>query len=236
MQFEPLGTVAGIAAYTTGFRKLACAGSNRDPDPVVAGSAESFFNQLWGAAIDRLHEHAAGVGADGVLGVSVDQRPVDAGWQLQLSGTALRLPAAERLPVPFLSALPMRAFLTLLAAGWMPAGIVWGNAAVHVHGAAASPSLQGVNWRNAEMAGPTSGVNAARARAEAAVHRTLRASGAHGAVGMTIDMQHRSQACWGSNVPGMMFLANAWGTGVVRYRDPALRIVPARALSREAAR
>lgn len=218
-----------------GYLRVSCAGGWRgDPTPVLANTAESFFNQLWQTAVDRLHQRAVAVGADGVIGVRVDQRRIDAGWQLQLSGTGFRLASVERLPAPFLSALPMSDFLTLLGAGWIPCGVAWGNAAVHVHGPALSASYQGLQWANAEMPGPTQAVNAARARAEAALNESLRRTGARGAVGMTINIEHSPQACWGNRgtgSTGMLVRAHALGTGVVRYRESDLNITATRQLS-----
>lgn len=238
MQFRSVGTVAGIAAFAPGFLRVSCAGGWRgDPTPVMANSATSFFNQLWQTAVDRLHQQAVERGADGVVGVRVDQRRTDLGWQLQLSGTGFRLDAAERLQTPFLSALPMSDFVTLLGAGWVPSGIAWGNAAVHVHGPAMSAYYSRVQGINAEMPGPTQAVNAARAGAEAAVQASLRGSGSRGVVGMSIDIQRSAQACWGSRggSTGMLVHAHAVGTGVVRFRDAALHVTPTRQLSRSVA-
>ena len=239
LQFQPLDTIAGIAAFTQGYLLRSCSGWRGDPSPVVAGSTEQFYDQLWQTAVDRLHEQAHAIGADGVIGVGVTEGPLDVGWQLQLIGTAFRLRSlAEHLATPFISALPLGDFLTLLAAGWVPSGLAWGNAAVHVHGPAMSPSWQGVQWQNAEMAEATDAVNTARARAESDVRSTLRKGHAEGAVGMTVNITRHAQACYGNrnqSSTGMLVRAQALGTGVVRYRDTALDIMPSRRLSVERA-
>ena len=233
MQFEPVGSVAGIAAFVPGYLRVTCRGWSGDTSPVIHNAAEGFYNQLWTTAVDRLRDQAHKLGADGVVGVSTTQSSLDVGWQLQLSGTAFRLSGSARLAAPFLSTLPMADFLTLLAAGWIPTGIAWGHAAIHVHGPATSPSWQGVTWQNAEMPEPTDAVNLARTHAEAAARTTMR--GSRGAVGMTIDVQRQSQGCWNSRTPGMLVLAHAVGTGVVQYRERALQIRPTQRLSVEVA-
>jgi len=209
-----------------GYRLVRCAQwGSYDPEPVRAGSAENFFDQVWATAVERLEEQARLKGADGVVGVTVDKRLLpDGGYQLQLSGTAVRHDSLEPLPRPFLSAVGMSDFLKLLLAGWMPAGIAWGHAAVHVHGPALSAWRQGVQARNAEMYGPTAGINEVRTRAEAKARSSLRSSASRGAVGMTITIDRESQECTGNRDPGMLIVAHALGTGVIRYREPVVAI------------
>ena len=233
MQFESVGSVVGAAAFQMGYRLRSCAQwASSNPEPILAPSAENFYNQVWSTAVERLEQHAREMQADGVVGVTVDRRVLpDGGYQLTLSGTAVRHRSLEPLPTPFLSALPMGEFLKLLVAGWVPAGIAWGNAAVHVHGTATSAWRQGVQGRNAEMYGPTAGINAARERVEAFTRASLRRSLARGVVGMSVTINRESQGCTGSKLPGMLIIAHALGTGVVRYRDPVASISTGRRLS-----
>jgi len=227
------GSVTGAAAYIRGYQALICWGwRSADPQPVLAPAAEEFLDKLWSTAVERLEEQARALHADGVVGVSVDQRALDGGgWQLQLTGTAIRVPGLDPPPRPFLSGLQMSEFLKLLLGGWVPAGLVWGNAAVHVHGWAASPYWQGVVRTNAEMQGPTDGVNAARTRAQLAAQARLQSLSAHGAVGMSMTIARESMECKGSKVPGMLITAHTIGTAVVRYREPVLSVTVGRQLS-----
>ena len=125
----------------------------------------------------------------------------------------------------------MSEFLTLLLAGWIPSGLVWGNAAVHVHGRAASPWWQGVARVNAEMRAPTDAVNAARARAQAMTQAAMAACSAEGTVAMSLSINRQPQSCRGSRTPGMLITAHALGTGIVRYREPVVAITTGRRLS-----
>jgi len=229
LQFEAVGSVTGAHALQMGYSGVACTyWGDTASVPVIAANAENFYNQLWAGAIDRLEQDALRLGADGVVGVSVVEQPLDVtGHQLQLVGTAIRLRTVEKLPRPFLSALSMDDFLKLLIAGWVPAGIAWGHSAVHVHGWLASPWRQGVARQNAEMAGPTMGVNAARERAQLLMHKSMQGCQAQGTVGTSITITRQSQACGSTTgsrtrdgAAGMLITAHAVGTGVVRYRDP----------------
>lgn len=232
--FEPVGSVTGAAAFQQGYQSQWCPGftAGGAVEPVLAPAVENFFNTLWSTAVDRLEEHAREVGADGVIGVSVDHRRLDAdGWQLRISGTAVRVPHVDPPARPFLSALRMSEFLTLLLAGWVPTGLLWGNAAVHVHAGGASPWWQGVSRVNAEMRAPTDGVNAARTRAQSMAQAGMTACSAQGAVGMALSINRASQSCRGSRSPGMLITAHATATGIVRYRDPVVAISTGRRLS-----
>jgi len=228
LQFEAVGSVTGAFALQVGYSGVACTyWGDTAGVPVIAATSENFYNQLWAGAIDRLEQDALRIGADGVVGVSVAEQPVGTtGHQLALFGTAIRLPSVRQMPRPFLSALSMDDFLKLLIAGWVPTGIAWGHSAVHVHGWLVSPWQQGVARRNAEMAGPTMGVNAARDRAQRMMHASMQRCQAQGTVGTSITIDRRSQACGtttGSRArdgaAGMLISAHAVGTGVVRYRD-----------------
>ena len=229
LQFEALGSVTGAFALQMGYSGVACTyWGDTAAVPVIAATTENFYNQLWAGAIDRLEQDASRVGADGVVGVSVAEQPVGTnGHQLALVGTAIRLRSVPQLPRPFLSALSMDDFLKLLMAGWVPTGIAWGHSAVHVHGWLVSPWQQGVARQNAEMPGPTMGVNAARERAQLLMHRSMQACQAQGTVGTSITITRHSQACGSATgygrrdgTAGMLISAHAIGTGVVRYRDP----------------
>jgi uncharacterized protein YbjQ (UPF0145 family) len=236
LQFEAVGSVTGAYALQMGYAGIACTywGDTANV-PVIAANAENFHNQLWAGAIDRLEQDALRVGADGVVGVSVVEQPLDTnGHQLQLVGTAIRLRTVKQLPRPFLSALSMDDFLKLLMAGWVPTGIAWGHSAVHVHGWLASPWRQGVARQNAEMAGPTMGVNAARERAQLLMHKSMQGCRAQGTVGTSITITRHAQSCGSATgygrrdgTAGMLISAHAVGTGVVRYRDPVARAAAA---------
>jgi len=219
-EFDPLGVVMGAGMFQI-WRPISCSGFGlrRAGEPLVYLSYEDAVRDAWAAAIGRLQSEALAAGAHGVLGVAVtatwtvDPNPM---LQLQLVGTAVRLQGEPALPRPFLSTLSMEAFLKLLIAGWVPCGIAWGVAAVHVHGYDASPVFQGATWSNAEMPVPTAAVLLARSRLEEQARAALVDCGAEGAVDVRLDFERHGQAC--GNGQGVLLEGLLLGTGVVRYR------------------
>lgn len=230
---EPLGVVMGAGIFQI-WRPTSCrTGIGRNREPLVYTGYEDAVRDAWTTAVGRLEEEARRIGAHGVLGTFVSQRWLAEGWNLEVEvrGTAVRIEGAPSLGRPFLSTLSMAGFLKLLIGGWVPCGIAWGVSAVHVHGFDASPMLTGLPLSNMEMPVPTAAVLLTRERLEAQVRASLAACRAQGGVGMSLEMERRSQACGGGD--GVLIDGLMLGTGVVRYRPPVASAVLARDLRRE---
>lgn len=219
--FDPIGVVMGAGTFQI-WRPTSCSsmsGLARAGEPLIYTSYEDAVRDAWATVIDRLETEAVAAGAHGVLGVAVTATWTAAATsmlQLQLVGTAVRLQGEAPLARPFLSTLTMEDFLKLLIGGWVPCGIAWGVAAVHVHGYDASPILQRAAWSNAEMAVPTAAVLLARSRLEEQARAALVRCGAEGAVEVRLNLERRAQACGGGQ--GVLIDGLLLGTGVVRYR------------------
>lgn len=228
--FEPLGAVMGVGVYQL-YAPSTCAGvrPKAGSEPLIYPTYEASLSEIWTTVVGRLEAEAHKLGAHGVLGVSVSEtRPTPPMYQLQVIGTAFHLPGQRPLARPFLSTLRTDEFVKLLAGGWVPRGLVWSVAAVHVHGWAANPMSQGSTFTNAEMAAPTAGVNLARRRLEHGIRERLQACGATGAVKSTIDLHRVGQACGGGN--GLLIDGRMLATGIVHYRQPAAPVGAARNL------
>lgn len=221
--FEPLGVVLGAGGFqiwrppTCGSFAFAGTGA-----PVVFTAYERAVRDAWETVVARLEAEATRVGAHGVLGVAVTQTWVPGGssgsmLQLQLLGTAVRLPGVAPLPRPFLSNLSSDDFLKLLIGGWVPCGLGWGVAAVHVHRNDASPLMQRAVWANAELPVPSAAVRLTRDRLDEQVRATLARCRAAGAVEVQLEMKRHAVAC-GGNGQGVLIEGLLVGTGVVRYR------------------
>jgi uncharacterized protein YbjQ (UPF0145 family) len=232
--FEPLGLVMGAGVFRI-WRPTTCGtvGLARAGEPLVYTSYEASLRQGWETVVGRLESEAAAAGAHGVLGVSTTQTwmPGANMLQLQLLGTAVRLPGVAPLPRPFLSNLSMQEFLKLLVGGWVPCGLAWGVAAVHVHGYDVSPMWQGAAWRNAELPVPTEAVRLTRDRLDDQARATLARCRATGAVGTRLELERTSQACGGGD--GVLIDGLVVATGVVRYRPSLASPSPALNLRRE---
>jgi uncharacterized protein YbjQ (UPF0145 family) len=243
--FEATGPVMGaIGAQIirpTGCRGLA---PRRDLAPLVFPDYENAVRSAWSAVIDRLESDARTTGAHGVVGVGVRRNEsvglssknptVRAGQvllQLQLIGTGVRVPGIPQLERPFLSTLTMDETLKLLGRGWVPAGIVVGFAAVHVHSWASSPFMRRTLLSNAEMEAPTAGMALARARAEHGARASLARSSASGMVAAKVEIERSSQVCSGGGQQGMLIEGTILGTGVVRYSKPTVGVSAVRNLT-----
>jgi uncharacterized protein YbjQ (UPF0145 family) len=229
--FEPAGLVMGAGVFRI-WRPTTCTGFGmaRAGQPLVYTSYETGLRDAWTTVVGRLEAEAAAAGAHGVLGVSVTQTwlPASAMLQIQLLGTAVRLPGVAPLPRPFLSNLSMEDFLKLLIGGWVPCGLAWGVSAVHVHGNDANPMLQGATWSNAEIAVPTDALRLTKARLDEQARATLTRCRAAGAVATRLEIERTSQGCGGVLIDGLLV-----GTGVVRFRPSLAPPSTARNLRRE---
>jgi uncharacterized protein YbjQ (UPF0145 family) len=230
--FERAGFVMGAVAFQL-MRPTSCMGSSRfGTEPLIYPDYEQAVRTAWRVAIDRLEGEAASRGAHGVVGVTATDEAVAGSpflHQLQLVGSAVRVAHLQPLARPFLSMLPMDDTLKLLLRGWVPSGIAFGFSAVHVHGWAASALMQNTVLANAEMSSLTMGMQLARVRAEDEVRGSLQLSQSQGAVASTVSLQRLPQTCGGGQ--GALIEGRIVGTGVVRYREPAVAVSAARNLA-----
>lgn len=226
--YEPIGVVMGAGAYQV-YQPLGCYGG--------VGAASDFrayeesLRLAWADVLLRLEDEARRVEAHGVIGVyPIEQRPGPGPsmLQLQLVGTAVRVPGEPPLQRPFLSMLSMEDMLALLLRGWTPSSIVFGVSAVHVHAWNASPAMQGAAFTNAEMDAPTAGVREARARAERHARDMLRQTGARGLIASTVEVDPVSRA---GNAEGLLIEGRILGTGVVRFGEAIAGVMGVRNLA-----
>jgi uncharacterized protein YbjQ (UPF0145 family) len=81
----------------------------------------------WDNALGRMLREAAGIGADGVVAVRLEQRPLEREKrEFTALGTAVRSRGSARPEKPFATGLAGPDVAKLLAAGWVPAGILCG--------------------------------------------------------------------------------------------------------------
>ena len=119
----------------------------------------------------------------------------------------------------------------LLVGGWIPCGLAWGVAAVHVHGYDITPMLQGATWTNAEMTVPSEAMGLTKRRLEEQARASMGEVRADGAVAIRLDLDKRPQSC-GSGA-GILVDGLVLGTGVVRYGPPLAPPSMARNLRRD---
>ena len=138
------------------------------------GLRDSLY-QARGLAMQRMQEEAAALGGDGIVAVRLTVAPFEgAGLEFRAIGTAVRADGPVRPPQPFTSDLSGQEFGHLLAAGWVPAGLVLGIAVMVRHDDWRT-QYQNSAWTNQEVAGYTDLAIQARAAAREPAAPGLRA-------------------------------------------------------------
>ena len=228
--FEPVGVAMGAVAFQM-LRPGGCRGvygaAYTTSDPVVYPTYEQALFDTWTAAVTRLEAEAVRLGAHGVVGVTVKQEWLPGApsvLQFQLTGSAVRVRTVAPLARPFLSMLSMEQTLKLLLRGWVPCGVAFGVAAIHIHKWGSSAFWQGNTFTNAEMASPTAGMQLARSRAQHGFRQSLASCKADGAVGARVELSNQTESCGGGRGMGMRLEGRMVGTGVVRFGAAAVPV------------
>jgi len=189
---HPMGQVMGASTYHVGWQNLK--GYNT---PMVSGQLRVPTQALYNArhlAIGRLQIAAKLLGADGVVGVTIDRRLREDQRDIleyMAIGTAVRLDGPERWSTPFVSAMSMQELWSLLRAGHFPIGMVFGTS-VYYHVATFANQMamrtnRGFMSRNMEFSDYSGAISIARQFAMGQVEFEASSIGADGVVGVTID-------------------------------------------------
>lgn len=125
--YLPVSQVLGSSVYHVGWQYMSSSSWMMSGELDVLTKATSHARLL---ALTRMQTEAKMLGADGVVGVRIEQQRYDwAGDLIEFVavGTAIKLPGAPPAEQPFLSDLSAQEFWALHQAGYRPAGIVFGN-------------------------------------------------------------------------------------------------------------
>ncbi|MEA5364376.1 heavy metal-binding domain-containing protein [Amycolatopsis sp., V23-08] len=223
--FTPVGEVMGAVVHRVGW-----AGPSRWAADRIRVLAD-LLRQGYETALDRLEEEAAGLGADGVLGIRLTRTTFDGEAQEYVAlGTAVRAGTKQRPHRPFTTDLPGQDVAKLIQAGWVPVRV-----AIGVDGQAMTNSNfeLGYSWSmlagvydNAEIDLPTALATQVRAAARAEFAREIGECGADGGIvsGTTFDL-------WPVEDVAAAAIATVTGTAIARFREGiphvgALTILP----------
>lgn len=191
-EFEPVGEVMGSIVANIGWRGYGGCGAfggfgggfgPMTPVPAFAPYVDA-LRQGYDTALHRMQLEASGIGADGVVGVTLAASSFDQGSrEFTALGTAVRSRRAhDRPPRPFCTELAGQDLAKLLGAGWLPVSIVYGIALLIRHDDARTRSQASWLGGNTEVTGHTQLVTAARAEARKDFAGRIRAIGAEGAI------------------------------------------------------
>jgi uncharacterized protein YbjQ (UPF0145 family) len=175
------------------------------PKHVVSCELLAVNNAFAGArrtALARLQQNAKLLGAQGVIGVRTIRR--EAPWSADVmefvaTGTAMTYDGAHTGDEPFLADLSGPEFWALLAAGYLPVGIVSGSCWWYqVASFASQHALTGVDYGHGanpmmEMNDYTHAFNTARQFTMSRISTEAEAVGAEGIIGMALDTEARTR-------------------------------------------
>ena len=186
--FEPVGQVFGAAVFDAGSASAAsCPGS--------FGALVEAMYQARHTALDRMTAECARLGGHGVVGVRLSRGTFFlGGLEFTAVGTAVRAPGAET-GVPFTSDLSGQDFAKLIMSGWVPAGLALGIAIGSRHDDRATARQARWTSGNAEVAGWSELVIAARRDARRQLERDVGRLGADGVVIAGMDLHVRQRDC-----------------------------------------
>lgn len=251
--FEAVAEVMGSCVMHLGFRGVGLCGYSSYPSPgspygsfgvgvpatVTAASGERYAGYGpygralyagYGAALGRLDQEAAGLGAHGVVGVHLTVADEGLGNQEFLArGTAVRALQRPRVAParPFTCELPAAAVAALLFAGWVPTAVTVG-VSVGIRHDDWRTQGQATGWVNTEVYGYTDLVGTVRAEARRQFDARVAAGGADSAVVSDLGMQVWEVASAGHTDHAAQ--ATVVGSGLARFarrgeRHPAARAV-----------
>lgn len=204
--FRPLTQVMGSCFYHVGWQWLPSGGMSWGSGMIAFGRGDTYeleteteaWNEARRLAVGRLAEEAKLAGADAVVGVRVERAAYD--WAQGLiefvaTGTAVRSERYDLGSEPLLSNLSGQEFAALVRHGWWPAGLVAGTTVAYVVSGwqqqRAQFALGGTRLQNQEFADFTQGVYDARTQAMLRVTRQAHELGAHGLLGVGLELSQR---------------------------------------------
>lgn len=187
--FRPVGEVMGCIVEQISWTGWGCGYTYgwSDSRTVTAGSSGRWaglgpyveaLSHGWETALRRLVAEATALGADGVVGITLQQSHLDARTsEFVALGTAVRGDGGARAARPFTTDLSGADVSKLLHAGWVPTGVAIGISAGVRHD---DYRTQNQRWRwssNAEIDGYTDLVTSIRHDARRQFERRARAHG-----------------------------------------------------------
>lgn len=212
---RPLGFVMGTSIYHVGWTQV----YRQNTELEVLSQAMYASREL---AMSRMQAEADALGADGIVGVTLEWKPV--AWsaeavEFMAVGTAIAGPQGSQWRMPgtgraFTSDLSVDDFYRLIGTGHVPVAFALGTCVYHL----AVQNLRqmwGQMARNTEMVAQTQGLYEARELAMSRMQAEAERDGATGIVGVRVT-EHRFG--WEAHVTEFLAL----GTSIRRLGQPQL--------------
>ena len=205
--YGTFGTARTVTSSTSRFSGYA---------PYVAA-----LNHGYETAMGRMLQEAAGIGADGVVGVLLKTDHLDANnREFVALGTAVRSRGQARPRRPFNTSLPAQDVAKLVMGGWMPTDLVFGLSVAIRHDDWRTQQQSSWGAGNTEVGGYTELVSHVRHDARQLFTRHVRAAGAEGAIVSSMGLR-----VWSiepaENHRDHVAEAHVFGTSLVQFRSTA---------------
>lgn len=239
--FDPVGEVMGSMVAQigwAGYRGCAGYGWGVSTATITSSDADRFagfrpyvdaLDRGYAAALGRMAQEAAIIGADGVVGITLDvERFAGNSREFTALGTAVRARSTTRPAQIFRTSLPGEDVAKLVRAGWMPTDLVYGISVAIRHDDWATRQQAGWGSGNTEVAGYTELVTTVRADARRKFTRHVARGGSDGAVvsSMGLNVWHVEPT---DNHRDHVAEATVFGTSLVRFHTG--RVAPTRSLT-----
>lgn len=175
------------------------------------------------AALSRILQETADLGAHGVVGVRIVRRHIEGvgnSMEMTMIGTAVRRVGAPPLRTPFMSHLDGVAFGKLLHGGYVPVALVVGIGVMEIDPGCGT-EWQLHSWSNARIDQVSEGLEAARMLGINRLEAETARADADGAVGVDVDFNMHEIS--GESMLVELYLT---GTAVRRYAKAPLDEAP----------
>ena len=202
---DPGGEVMGCVVEHVGYNGYGGCGATlgygmgfSGPPPAPVGTRQSRWagfapyadaiRRGYATALARLQLEAAGLGADGVVGISLSMSDLMGAREFLALGTAVRARSTVRPSRPFATDLPGSDVAKLMQGGWVPAALLVGFEVALRHDDWQTQT-EASGWRGAEVSGYTELTQHVRHLVRTDVHQQLERLGADGFVASSIGMR-----------------------------------------------
>ncbi|HJQ47458.1 MAG TPA: heavy metal-binding domain-containing protein [Amycolatopsis sp.] len=169
-------------------------------------------------ALARMTTEAAGMNADGIVGVRLTRTGLgESGQEFMALGTAVRADSTRRPRRPFTTDLPGQDLAKLMQAGWVPTRIAIGIAVESQFLDWQSRAQMSVMAGNSEVDAYTQLINRTRAESREKFGRHARDAGADGAIVASMGLRSWHQDA--ANAPLLCAEATVFGTTISRFHS-----------------
>jgi uncharacterized protein YbjQ (UPF0145 family) len=210
----PVGDVMGCIVQQISRQSIEMTGLLTTWNPFGDRRYADALRHGYAKALERLGEEAKGIGADGVVGVTLRfERFSETAYEFVAMGTAVRAQSRTRPAKLFTTSLPGEDVAKLMLSGWAPAKLVMGLTVLAVPITYQTRSQVSFTAGNIEVDTYTSLLTTARAKSREEFARETRNARADGSIVSAMTLSSWPVLDGG----GAAALSAVFGTAIVRF-------------------